>query len=154
MSVSFPTRPRRAGALAAGLSTCLALTALLSGCASVSDTISPAFADPAKYDLWECKQLETERKSLATRTLELQKLMDKAETGVGGTVVAEMAYRNDYVATRGQLHFADEAWRRNRCRETAPEAPAPPPAPGTSSRLAPGAAAKPAPASKSGSAVY
>ena len=27
--------------------------------------MSPAFADPAKYDLYDCKQLEAERKSLA-----------------------------------------------------------------------------------------
>jgi hypothetical protein len=158
MSVSFPTRPRRAGALAARfsacLSACLALGALLSGCASVSDTISPAFADPAKYELWDCKQLETERKSLAARTLDLQKLMDKAETGVGGSVVAEVAYRNDYVAVRGQLHFADEAWRRGKCQETPAVTPAAAPvplAPTAGSKLAPGASARPAP--RSGSAV-
>ena len=79
----------------------------------MSDTISPAFADPAKYDLYDCKQLETERKSLATRTAELQGLMAKAETGVGGSVVAEVAYRNDYIAVRGQSKLAEEAWRRN-----------------------------------------
>ena len=44
-----------------------ALGAGLSGCAQMGETISPAFADPAKYDLYDCKQLETERKSLATR---------------------------------------------------------------------------------------
>ena len=65
----------------------LALVALgvgLSGCAGMSDAISPAFADPAKYDLYDCKQLEAERKSLAARTAELQGLMTKAETGVAG----------------------------------------------------------------------
>jgi len=87
----------------------------------MGDTISPAFADPGKYELWDCKKLETERKNLANRTEELQKLMDKAKTGVGGSVVAEMAYRNDYVAVRGQAHFADEAWNNNKCTESAPE---------------------------------
>ena len=29
----------------------------------MSDTMSTAFADPAKYDLYDCKQLETERKT-------------------------------------------------------------------------------------------
>ena len=52
-------------ALAAGL---IALGSLLSGCAGMSDNMSTAFADPAKYDLYDCKQLETERKSLAART--------------------------------------------------------------------------------------
>ena len=107
----------------------VALGASLSGCAGMSDTISPAFADPAKYDLYDCKQLEPERKSLATRTAELQGLMTKAETGVAGSVVAEVAYRNDYIALRGQSKLADEAWQKNRCQESKPEAkPAPAPA--------------------------
>jgi hypothetical protein len=55
----------------------------------------------------------------------LQRLMDKAETGTGGAVVAELAYRNDYIAVRGQAQLAEDAWRRNRCRETPPNA-APP----------------------------
>jgi hypothetical protein len=104
----------------------VALGAGLSGCAGMSDTISPAFADPAKYDLYDCKQLEPERKSLATRTAEVQGLMTKAETGVAGSVVAELAYRNDYIALRGQSKLAEEAWQKNRCQESKPEAPVPP----------------------------
>ncbi len=95
---------------------------VLSGCAGMSETIAPAFADPAKYELYDCKQLEAERKSLATRTADLQRLMDKAETGTGGAVVSELAYRNDYVAVRGSAQMAEDAWRRNRCRETPPDA--------------------------------
>ncbi|WP_065756074.1 twin-arginine translocation pathway signal [Bradyrhizobium paxllaeri] len=106
----------------------VALSVALSGCASMSDTISPAFVDPARYDLYDCKQLEPERKSLANRTDELQRLMTKAETGVGGSVVAEVAYRNDYIAVRGQSKLAEEAWQKNRCHESKPEArPAPTP---------------------------
>src|SRR5258708_10744506 len=111
----------------------LALFALaiigLSGCAQVGETLSPAFADPAKYDLYECKQLEGERKALTARAAELQGLMAKAETGVAGPVVAEMAYRNDYISARAQFKLADEAWRRNKCHETPAAAPAPPPTP-------------------------
>jgi hypothetical protein len=103
--------------------TLVALGVGLSGCAGVSDAISPAFADPAKYDLYDCKQLEPERKNLAARTAELQGLMTKAETGVAGPVVAEMAYRNDYIALRGQSKLAEEAWQRNRCQESKPEGP-------------------------------
>jgi hypothetical protein len=127
MPLSFSRRPpfsRVAAALAL-----IALGAGLSGCAQMGDTISPAFADPAKYDLYDCKQLETERKSLATRSADLQRLMTKAETGVAGSVVAEVAYRNDYIALRGQSKLAEEAWQKNRCQESKPEAnpaPAPP----------------------------
>lgn len=100
----------------------LAAGVALSGCAGMSETIAPAFADPAKYELYDCKQLEAERKALAKRTDDLQKLMEKAETGAGGAVVSELAYRNDYVAVRGQAQLAEDAWRRNKCRETPPEA--------------------------------
>jgi hypothetical protein len=113
----------------------------------MSDSMTSAFADPARYDLYECKQLEPERKNLANRAAELQGLMAKAETGVGGAVVAELAYRNDYIAVRGQQRLADQAWQRNRCRETIPGAavpvvPALPPA------------ARAAPSSRAGSSLY
>jgi len=110
---------------AAAVSALLSLATALCGCAQMGDTMSSAFADPAKYDLYECKQLEPERKNLANRAAELQGLMAKAETGAGGAVVAEIAYRNDYIAIRGQQKLAEEAWRRNKCHETPPAAPAP-----------------------------
>lgn len=123
----------------------LASAAALCGCAGISETVAPAFADPGRYELYDCKQLEAERKALANRTADLKKLMDKAETGAGGAVVSELAYRNDYVSVRGQAQLAEDAWRRNKCRETPPEAAAPAAPP------SPAAAAKPAP--KSGKAA-
>src|SRR3982074_3028319 len=107
----------------------LALVLGLPGCASMGDNMSTAFADPAKYELYECKQLEPERKALAARLVDLQGLMAKAETGVGGTVVAELAYRNESIAVRGQSRFAEEAWQRNECVAPAPAAAAAPVAP-------------------------
>src|SRR5579863_160206 len=100
------------------------LGAGLSGCADMSDSMTSAFADPAKYELWNCKQLEGERKSLAKRLAELQGLMGKAQSGVAGPVVAELAYRNEYIAVRGQAKNAEEVWQRNKCRETMPAKPA------------------------------
>ncbi|MFK4531437.1 hypothetical protein ABIF90_009418 [Bradyrhizobium japonicum] len=140
MAASFFSRLRDSGAFLA----LLAAGAALSGCAGMSETIAPAFADPGKYELYDCKQLEAERKGIASRTEQLQKLMEKAETGAGGAVVSELAYRNDYIAVRGQSQLAEEAWRRNRCRETPPGA-----APAASAPQRPDI--KPAP--KSGSAV-
>ena len=118
----------------------------LSGCADMSDSMTSAFADPAKYDLYDCKQLEPERKTLANRAAELQGLMAKAETGAAGSVVSELAYRNDYIAIRGQQKFAEEAWRRNKCHESPPAKPDTP--------IAPSANARTAPPSRSVGAVY
>ena len=147
MIVSLPHRkPPTRAAVALAM---LVLALGLGGCANMSDSMSSAFADPAKYDLYECKQLETERKTLATRSAELQGLMAKAETGVGGAVVSELAYRNEYIAVRGQSRLADEAWQRNKCHEGAPAtaAPAPPSVPPANVRAA-------RPPSRSGGAVY
>jgi hypothetical protein len=116
----------------------------LGGCADMSDSLTTAFADPGKYDLYDCKQLETERKNLANRAAELQGLMTKAEGGVAGPVVAELAYRNEYVAIRGQARFAEEAWQRNKCQ--------PSPASATAPSSVPPAIARRAPPVRSGSA--
>jgi hypothetical protein len=98
----------------------------LAGCAGMNDTMTSAFADPAKYEFFDCKQLEAERKSLASRAAELQGLMAKADTGVAGPVVAELAYRNDYISTRAQSRLAEEGWRRNKCGAAPAATPAPP----------------------------
>ena len=132
---------------AAIAATLLALGAGVSGCAQMGDSMSTAFADPAKYDLYDCKQLEGERKSLTARAAELQGLMAKAETGVAGPMVAELAYRNEYIAIRGQARFAEEAWQHNKCHASTPGTAAPAAPPPANVRAAP-------PPARSGSAVH
>src|ERR1700722_14183824 len=110
---------------AVAAATLLALGAGLSGCADLGDTALSAFADPAKYDYYDCKQLVNERSAISTRSAELQGLMAKAETGAAGSVVGEIAYRNDYITMRAQSKLVEEAWRRNKCRETPPSATTP-----------------------------
>ena len=115
--------PSAALALALG---CV-LVSGLAGCANIGDGMTTAFADPAKYELYDCKQLEAERKNIATRLADLQGLMAKAQTGVAGPVVAELAYRNEYIAVRGQSRFAEDAWQRNKCIASPMSVAAPPP---------------------------
>src|SRR5262249_16858170 len=137
------TMPRAAAA-----AVLVALTLALSGCADMGDSWTTAFADPAQYELYDCKQLEPVRKSLAARRAELQGLMAKAQTGAGGPVVSELAYRNDYISVRGQAGLAEEAGRKNNCHETPPATPVAAAASPPSGKPAP--KAKPAPPSRSG----
>jgi hypothetical protein len=138
----------------ASLSALLLLGFALTGCAQMSDGMSTAFADPAKYDFYDCPQLEKERKALDARSTELKGLMAKADTGFAGPVVAEMAYRNDYIAVRGQARFAEEAWQRNKCRET-PPAPAKMAMPAAQAKMAaPAGPAKKGAKPRSGTDVY
>ena len=135
----------------------LAAAAGLAGCASMGDGMSTAFADPAKYQLYDCKQLETERVNLDKRAAELQGLIEKAQTGVAGPVVAEVAYRNDAIAVQGQRKFAEEAWRENKCRPSPPAAAAAATPAETAASIANATRVKPAkgaPPPRSGSAVY
>jgi hypothetical protein len=103
---------------------------VLGGCANVGDTfMADAFIDPAKYDQFDCKQLEAERASLVSRTENLQRLIDKAKTGTGGAVVGEMVYRNDYISVRASARQVEEYWQRNKCVATpVVVSPAAPPA--------------------------
>jgi hypothetical protein len=123
----------------------------LSGCAGMGDSFaSGAFVDPARYDYYDCKQLEADRKTLATHIKELQALIDKANTGVGGAVVGEIAYRNDYISAKAQAKLAEETWQRNKCHESPPDTAAAAP-------LTPAAPVKPKGAhssGRSGNAVY
>ncbi len=139
-----PHSPRAAAALAL-----FVLGLALGGCADMSDSMTSAFADPAKYDLYECKQLEAERKVLTAKAAEYQGLMAKAQTGVAGSVVSELAYRNEYIAVRAQAKLADEAWQRNKCHSAPPTADAPALKP-----VPPVTAKGQRPAISSGSAVY
>jgi hypothetical protein len=126
----FSSRPVMRAATVAVL---LAAAWPLGGCAGLGDgMVSGAFVDPAKYELYDCQQLEAERKSLEARTVELQRLIDKAQTGTGGAVVGELAYRNDFISVRASAKLAEETWQRDKCVPTPPKpgaVPAATPAP-------------------------
>lgn len=126
---------RRAGGCAAVLGLLFAGFAL-GGCAQLSENVSGAFVDPAKYDLYNCAQLRTARTENAKRIADLKGLMAKAETGAAGPVVAEVAYGNDYLSARAQAKLADDVWARNRCDSEAlpPENPPSPAAAAPASR--------------------
>lgn len=91
------------------------LAAALTGCAGGGIDEATLFSDPATYALYDCKQLETMRKSYSMRKDELEGLMRKAETGAGGAVIAEVAYRQDYTVAVAHLKSIDSHWRRNGC---------------------------------------
>lgn len=107
-----------------------AIAGALSGCASAGLDESTFFADPATFAMYDCKQLASARESLAKRVEELRGLMTKAETGAGGSVVAEIAYRPDYLSNQARLKSANAAWERNRC-ETVTDPALARPKPGT-----------------------
>lgn len=118
----------------------LACAVQLGGCAGVGDSFaSGAFVDPAKYEMFDCKQLETERRTLELRTAELQGLIDKANRGAAGMVVGEAVYRNDYISARASAKLVEEAWVKSKCvaSPTVVATPTPPPVPASPSKRSP-----------------
>jgi hypothetical protein len=107
-----------------------ALFANLGGCAVVPDVVLESMADPAKYDLYDCKQLQAARSSLAAQAAELEGLIAKAETGVGGSMAAEVAYRPDLAKIKASARLANRVWERDKC--TATTQPPPPSVPSLS----------------------
>jgi hypothetical protein len=103
------SRPLRRTALVLGAALALA------GCSSVAMDESTFFVDPARYDLYDCKQLAAVRKVHMDHIDELKRLMAKAETGVGGAVVSELAYRDEYASTQANLKLANRVWDGNHC---------------------------------------
>jgi hypothetical protein len=93
----------------------IASALMLSGCATATVDESTFFVDPARYAMYDCKQLAPVRQTAAQRIEELKGLMMKAETGPAGSVVSEMAYRTDYVSAQATLKSVNAAWERNRC---------------------------------------
>jgi hypothetical protein len=92
----------------------------LSGCAyNADDYAEILFSDPAAFEFQDCKQLGATRIALAGQNAEMERLMAKAQTGVGGPIVVEVAYRNDYLKTRGQMKRVEDVWRRNKCEAAA-----------------------------------
>jgi hypothetical protein len=99
------------------------LAAGTGGCAMDTDKVGLLTADPLKYELYDCAQIATAVISASTREQELRGLIDRAERGGGGgTVVAAMAYRNDYLRARGELRVLHDTARNKGCPEQPPAA--------------------------------
>jgi len=66
------------------LSVGLLVGGILSACSPAAMGPVTVFADPGKYQLYNCEQLAGQRTYWTNRELELKLLMDKADQGTGG----------------------------------------------------------------------
>jgi hypothetical protein len=89
------------------------LATSLGACASGPS--SSMFVDPATYELYNCQQLATARTNSNNRVIELERLMAKAETGAGGSLVSGLAYQTDYLSERARRDQIDEKITSNNC---------------------------------------
>ncbi len=115
---------------------CVAILALvagacLAGCATPNgapdDSMSSYLVSPGKYQLYSCPQMAALEPPLRAREGELVVLIAKAESGPGGAVAATLAYRADYLQTRGELAELGKASAAKNCPPPAPMAEESPP---------------------------
>jgi hypothetical protein len=93
----------------------LLVAALLSGCSTAGDNPFTVFADPGKYQYYDCDSLAAQRIFWRRREEELKLLMDKGERSTGGTVVNAIAYKSDYVAAQEELKVLEATARSKNC---------------------------------------
>ena len=92
----------------------LAISTLLAECTALESQLT-VFADPAKYDFYNCEQLAAQRTNRKLREEELKSLMDKAERGTGGAFVNVIAYKADYTEVREDLKLIERTARTKKC---------------------------------------
>lgn len=99
--------------LAAGVS--------LAGCGSVGDTrMSSLYALPGQFDLYTCKELAGQMRAHRDRQQELEGLMGRAGQGQGGAFVSTVAYRSEYLKTRGEIDELNRVAARKSCVADSP----------------------------------
>lgn len=107
---AWPLAHRLAGLSLMGLA--------MAGCAGTNVGSSSAFIDPARYELYDCKQLNEEYAVVIKRELELSSLMAKAEQGPAGGLMVELGYRGDFVSIRARREQIEERMAQNNCPRT------------------------------------
>jgi hypothetical protein len=93
----------------------LVVSTVLAACTSALESQLTVFADPAKYDFYNCEQLAVQRTARKAREEELKSLMDKAERSTGGTFVNVIAYKADYTEVREDLKLIEKTARTKKC---------------------------------------
>jgi hypothetical protein len=86
------------------LSLALGAAALLSGCASGSDTVADLTVSPGKYMFYKCPMLKQTAEGIASRQRQLEQLMQKAGNGPAGRMVSTTTYEPEYVQNQGNLN--------------------------------------------------
>ena len=80
-----------------------------------ADTAASAFISPGKYQLYTCTDVQDSATALRARQEELEQLMARASQGSGGEFASSIAYRSEYLQTRGELTALKQAFADKQC---------------------------------------
>jgi hypothetical protein len=90
----------------------LLVPTFLAACTSVVESPFTLYADPGRYEFFNCEQLALHRVAVKAREQELKQLMDRAEQSTGGAFVNVIAYKGKYVAAVEELKVVDATERK------------------------------------------
>lgn len=97
--------------ISATVAAILSIAVLLSNCGSME----MFFINPGSFDYLSCADIAQKASTAREREQELKTLMDRAEQGMFGTLVATTTYRPEYLKTQGDLKLLEETARRKSC---------------------------------------
>lgn len=99
---------------------------VLGSCASDPKT-GNVLVSPARFMLYNCKELAQHQMSLVARQRQLEGLMRQAKQGSGGSFVSAIAYEPDYQNVLGEMKVLRQQQAEKECNLPDPYAPAAPP---------------------------
>jgi hypothetical protein len=102
------------------------LAAALGGCAGLTATVGDPFIAPGKFNFLRCPDLATRLETAETRQRELQALMERSGSGIGGNTVNMFVYRPDLDGVDAELKALRQTSAEKNCPENGPKLPAKP----------------------------
>jgi hypothetical protein len=76
----------------------------VAGCTGIGEeNWDNALAEPGKYTLYSCRDMETSISNTTARLTELEQLISRASQGPGGALMSAVAYQTEYRQSRAQL---------------------------------------------------
>ncbi len=99
----------------------IGLATLLASCVSsqqgsTDDKLSGLLVAPGKFVLYTCPEIAEKAAATAKRQRELEALMAKAGTSGAGGLVSAVAYRPEYLETRGDMNELRRAAAEKGCK--------------------------------------
>jgi hypothetical protein len=102
------------------------LAAGLGGCAGLSATVGDPYVAPGKFAFLHCPDLATRLETAEARHRELQALMERSGSGVGGNAVNMFVYRPDMDGVEAELKALKATASEKNCPDPATNPPAKP----------------------------
>jgi hypothetical protein len=91
--------------------------AALAGCSTLSNTVGDPFIAPGKFQFLRCPDIAKRFVEAQSRERQLYALMERAGSGIGGSVVNWTVYQPDLQGVQAELRALRQAAEEKRCAD-------------------------------------